>query len=303
MLCLIAADPLAGRVDMHSLSDQQRMELLVEGLSEHSKKKFQNRKRDFLPVCKWKGVECNANKDIVKVDLPETLHGNVELSYLPASVVNFTAVNEDGHPFANRVGGTVEAALLPENLENLVLICQNFHGTIDWLSLPDSITIFTVPLNKFSGSCNFRELPPRMEVMNIQGNRFSGSVALDRLPDSIKEIALAFNRFCGNLNLDKLPNNLIDLNVENNKFTGEFKLLNPPASLENVFANSNKFKAKAVVKGSWRADNLYLRKCGVEEIVDERGQPHACGFAPLQSMIYDSDDEDFGSDYSDYDTD
>ena len=68
-LQLIAADTALGRIDKMNLSDQMRMELLIEHMPDAFRAMYQNGSQEYLPVCLWMGVECDESDTVVGVSV------------------------------------------------------------------------------------------------------------------------------------------------------------------------------------------------------------------------------------------
>ena len=68
MHTLLSIDPALGRLDYDSLSDQARMEIFIDGLTEETKKHFQDPKGGFLDISEWSGVFVTDDGEVTDVD-------------------------------------------------------------------------------------------------------------------------------------------------------------------------------------------------------------------------------------------
>ena len=247
MLQLLTADPDLGRVDLFSFSDQTLMEMVIADFPDGDKATYQDDEGQFLDVCDWLGLKCDAAKRVEGIRYAFE-NKPIELRYIPSSVKTITM------PISS-LSGTLETAALPEILEVLSMGDNKLRGTVD-----------------------FTHLPSRIQEFSIYGNRFTGSAVLDSLPESLETMWIQDNTFSGTLCLTKLPPKIRVLDVSRNSFTGEFRLENPPVKLTNNFrAGLNGFSEIAIVPKDFAVS---LTKSGVTAVVDAEGNPH-----PSESRI------------------
>ena len=294
---LFAVDPTLGRLDYSSLSDQARMEIVVENLNASCM--FRNRNDTpesyYHDVCNWRGVTCNADGIVTKFqlclyDLPvsdsffhrigddiggdafitesltdrEEMYqgGSIAMEFLPDSVRVFKLK-------LLAAKGTLETMKLPHSLERFIVDGNRLHGTVDFCTLPKGLTEFVLSGNEFLGSCDFSLLPESLATLDLSRNRFEGSVKLDALPESLVMLCLDVNYLSGSVLITKLPPSIEQINISNNQFCGEFRLENLPASLRCVYAEHNRFEGTAVLPSAFRGFEITGNK--IEAAVDELG--------------------------------
>ena len=239
-----SSDSSLGRLDYDSLSDQARMEILIDGLTAESKKYYKDDNGNYIDVCDWRGVSCDTEGHIVKISrLDLYISGSVDLAFIPPHVICF------GMDFLQSTG-TLETSKLPRKIQEFDISQNKFHGTVEMAGLPDCL-----------------------EELNISSNAFTGSVALDKLPAQITEVDLSNNMFSGSIDLNNLPERLSSLDISRNAFSGEFVLTKAPQTLDEIFANRNQFCGNAIVMRNCEVQ-VSLEETGVKEIVDENGKPH-----------------------------
>ena len=245
---ILTVDQSLGRVDFGSLSDQMLMEMLIEGLTEESKKAYQDAHGMFLDVCVWPGVSCNEEEQVVRMQNVSRGEGTLFLSNLPPNMTDFVSLSA-------QLSGTLETSALPQTMQEFCIGFNNFHGTVD-----------------------FSSFPANLRSIDIHRNEFSGSVNLENLPQSMTNIGINENKFSGTLCFKRLPPNLQILCISENAFTGDFHLENIPESLFIFDAWSNAFNPTAVVPRD--VDYLHLSRSGVTKVLDEKGEthPNECGF-------------------------
>ena len=265
-----AIEPGLGRVNADSLTDQICVELLIEGFTEFSKARYKDRHGDFADVCRWRGVECDANESVVKLDLKARIETTLFLSYIPTHVTYFRVVNSF---FGQDCTSELDLRFSHSNIETIMIEKYGFSGTVDLLSLPEKVIEFSILRNNFTGNCDFTRLPSSLQRLDLSFNQFSGSVVFDSLPHTLQTLRIASNMFCGTPNLDSLPPRLSVVSMDSNDFRGVFQLLHPPDSLRTVYASMNRFSGSAVVQSDCRA-NIHLHGSKVARVIDENGTPH-----------------------------
>ena len=236
-------DANLGRVDITMLSDQNLVELLVEGFNDEAKKRYQDENGDFLEVCQWPRFRCDDDGRVIHIE----------------------SWNEI------QISGTIDLRYLPPKCEYTKFEALNLSGTLDTTLLPSCMTFFNIEQNDFHGSVDFNVLPRRMKSFDVSFNRFTGSVALDRLPDTLEYLHIFDNHFSGTLCLTKLPQALHNLAIMDNAFTGNLHLENTQNTI-SVYAGRNKFEPTAVIQKD--SGFVYLEDSGVESVFDEFGGVH-----------------------------
>ena len=294
----ITIDTSFDRIIYNSMSDQECMEVLVQGLSDASTRHFQDRNGSYLDVCDWRGVSCDAEKNVTEIDFLEGMEGTVSLSYIPQNVKSFQINRNEPPKFAEIVGGTIETAYLPDSLAFFSLLGHEFHGGVDFTNLPAVLIQCILANNRLSGSCDLSALPQELNYFDISGNQFIGSIRLDSLANKLQVLNISKNNFSGDLSFTGLPESLSDLRIEKNLFCGSFILKNPPNGLSQICANDNKFLGTAIVKRAWDCTCLLLTKNAITSVLDENGEPHPNSESCI--VEFSDDDDDFGA-FGDFD--
>ena len=240
-LLLLTLDPHLGRVDISTLSEQTLMEMVVENLSDDTKKAFQDENEMFLDVCKWRIVECDEDGQVVRCQTSCSLGGTIQLSFLPRQIFD------------------------------LALEMTDLSGTLDTSALPASFMTFSVEDNSLHGTIDFTALPRNVESFNVATNAFTSSAVLDSLPGTIENLYVGNNKFSGTLCLTRLPQGLQRLGVSNNSFTGKFHLENANDNIV-VHAMHNAFCASAVIQNQVGFVNLH--SSGIDTVLDAHGETH-----------------------------
>ena len=246
----LTADTPAGRVSHATLSDQTRMELLVADFDDRIEHYFHNDEGDFIPVCDWFGVACDAKGDVTEARWDDMVHlsGSLCLEYLPETVLVFTLINNGDKK--DTVEGTIETAKLPVDMEIFTLQGHNFQGSVDLTAFPEKLYEIDASMNALTGDMNLEKLPPRLELLNLKSNQFYGTVNLERLPQSLRFLQLSDNQMTGTLKLDELPPGLEKLGLGENKFEGSVDLAHLSRDLDFFDISMNN------LSGSVRLDAL-----------------------------------------------
>ena len=234
-----ANDSALGRIDPTMLDNQTRMELLVEGLSDESKKKYKDASGNFLDIQEWDGVYLDKDtKEIAGFTVRPRTHGAVAFEFLPDSVVTFGASRSD-------IEGTVPVELLPRGLKVFdISYIGSMNGTIDFCALPPALEICYLAGNKFTGTADLTRLPDHLESLHIDGNDFYGTLSLSNLPASLHTIWISGNEFCGCICEAKISDSLADLYASNCRFTGSFVYENLPEGANIVDLSENQISGK-----------------------------------------------------------
>ena len=234
-----------GRFDYGSLTDQTRMELLIEGFGEKARKNFQDADNFFIDVCKWETVECDRDDNVVRV----SFRSNCNKKPIPS----------------------MSLELIPPMIQSFILRSVNAGGTLETADLSQTLEIFKVTDNKFHGTVDFAHLPQHLIEFSVHHNTFSGSADLESLPEPLKRLWLYSNSFSGTLCLTKLPPNLENLDVSLNAFYDDFCLQNAPNPLRRLRISGNRFNEVAIVPSD---KFVQLKKSGVLSVLDAEGNKH-----------------------------
>ena len=285
--CLFATEaPLTlGRLNYDDISDQTRMEILIERVLPSSKRTLQDEHGAYLDVCEWKFTECDASDNVTLVRLngdATNLKAVINFSYIPPYVKHFEACWK-------ALEGTIETSELPAVLEELHLWGNMLTGTLDMTALPRGLKEMNAAENLFTGSCDLRALPPALVVLLLNENNFRGSLHLDCLPDTLVDLHLSENRFEGSVCLSKLPASLRMLSIMENILDGKFRLVNAPLGI-SVDASRNFFESPAIVQKNISA--VYLGGNCTFDVRDEDGNTHSNEEAISLIGEYDDEDDD-----------
>ena len=270
LLKLSVVDSSIGRCSIITLSDQTLMELLIEGLTQDSKKQYQSDDGAFTDCCQWPGVICNHDGDVKQFTAFQSISGNLSLDFIPRclnSIIIVSAWN------AEPVKGICDTQALPSGLEYFYIASNAFEGKFDMTKLPQTLISCNIDRNKFCGDCDLRVLPLQLESLRANTNKFSGSIYLGGLPSTLTALYLHENSLSGEIFLENLPRNLKYCDISSNSFSGQFKLLNPPETLLTMFAWDNNFEGTAVVESSARC-YVTLKRNQILAVLDESGLIH-----------------------------
>ena len=189
LLCLLSADNLAfGRVDLFSLSDQDRMELLASGFHEKDQLALQREDgRGYMDVRHWGGITCDDDGTVTGIDwwsgYSGPLHeGSFQTKYLPANLKSIWISQ-------CLLEGSFDAAVLPHTLKNLKLFYRTkFTGSFAFDALPEDLMHLDIVFAGFSGSMHLQKLPKGLRYLIAKSCSFSGAVRLDALPSQLREV-------------------------------------------------------------------------------------------------------------------
>ena len=265
---LLCADIGLGKMDPSMLSDQARMELFVENISDAFRAYFQMN-GTFLDMCEWPGMSCDEEGNITGVSLLGADGGTVCLDYFPEKVDRLSICSHYS------LAGTLNTANLPSRLEFCDIAANNFDGTVDMTKLPKPLFSLSIAQNKFSGECNLTALPAGLDTLNASENCFSGSLRLDALPEGMNTLDVSRNCFSGSVSLDNLPESLEELQICMNELSGSLALVKP-GSLYVFTAHSNRFSGKATIPSRFRDERalVTLGCTNITSVVDETGAAH-----------------------------
>ena len=184
LLCVLSVDEKLVRVDYNSLSDQMRMEMLIEGFDEKSKGKHQDKEGMYLDVCKWVCVKCDADERVVQCDMKFFISGSVELCYIPPRVKNVCI-------WHTTLTGSIDFAQVPQHMENFNFYGNQLSGCVDFTQIPQSMRYLHLKSNQVSGSADLTHLPEGLLKLSLDLNQFSGSVDLTQIPKRMSELSLS----------------------------------------------------------------------------------------------------------------
>ena len=176
------------KLDYGNMNDQQRMEVMIRDVN--NKNDFLDEDGEYKDVCKWKGVECDSNSNVVKIYWYNDL---------------------------NVKGGSIDLEYIPPNVTEFIVMSQSLNGTINVSFLPHRLLLFDMFENKLSGQLHLHNLPNHINEFFVGYNNLEGTIDLTMLPSSLEILGLNKNNFTDPINLIHLPMNLKSLWIYDNK--------------------------------------------------------------------------------------
>ena len=271
-LAVSCTDTPLGRLNYDSLSDQTRMEILLDGLNAASKERFQDKNGNFLNICELKEmIQCDADDNVTSVHFPYQLRleGCIKLAFIPPHVMTFSAQS------TRTLEGTVSTDILPKTLQFLTL-GYSFSGPFAMTALPPKMEEIEINSNKFCGSLDLHNLPENMKKIRANNNKFTGCVDLRSLPAVLEFLWINKNQLCGEIFLEKLPPALQSINLSENAFTGRIELTNLPADLIYINVGKNALRGTAVLQDRVNGNkvSILMGMNMIEQVLNEKGKAH-----------------------------
>ena len=221
---ILQPDSRFGALNPYILSDQARMESLVDGVDSSSVAVYKDDEGRYKHVCKWKDVRCNGRRRVTNIIIESALPGKVDFSFLPELTRIFSIrsfVYGDNAEIANcKVSGTLNTASLPSRITDFYSSDLNLRGSVDLRRLPQSMRCLEIENNNFSGSIYLHKLPKSFSRLVVPKNSFFGSIFLEFLPKKLSMLHMSANELSGTLQLMNLPECLWSLNLNDNFFSG-----------------------------------------------------------------------------------
>ena len=219
MFCLISiyASDALGKIDITSLTEQTKMELLIEDFG--CQEPFKSADGDYLDISEWPGVATDTDGTVTNIEWAfdqntadfQTNDRTIQLQYIPENVIDF---NISGRGML----GTVRTHDLPRRLKWFSLSSNGFSGEFDIAGLPPCIVAVCIQRNKFCGSLSIPDLPPKIEILFASDNKFSGTIDLSKLPDTMYELMLGGNAFVQELHIGMIPARTCKIQIRSNQF-------------------------------------------------------------------------------------
>ena len=260
-----ASDSNLGRFAIDDIPDQQMMELLIENLTDFSKKALQAQVTEhFNPIEVWRGVRLKADR-VTEVEWGGFTHlsGTLQLEYIPKGVKHFSCRG-------TTTEGTLQTEKLPQKITDL-LICENkLTGSVDFQAFPHSLRKILLRKNDFSGSADLTALPVNLVVLCIDQNWFAGEICLTKLPRSLVKLTLGFNKFTGEVQFENLPEALEALEVRDNKLRGNLAMKEMMPHVKYINVSNNSFLGTAVVHSSI-IPRILVKGTHIVDVIDESG--------------------------------
>ena len=270
LLPLTTIDHSLGRLDYALLSDQALMEMLFDGMEPGYKQAFQDANGNYKDICEW-GVP-NWSKDgrMVKISLVSMFFTQKQFPFacIPPLVTDFGV-------YDCRISGTLDASVLPIELEVINVGRNSLHGTLDFKALPRSLTFIVITANSFSGSCVLADLPDALTHFYAGFNKFTGEISFNALPECLEEIYLHSNNLRGSISIEKIPETLLVINIGDNAFTGDFQMLSSPRNIKQIQITGNRWSGTIVFSQDSGPMPFSLISDPATAVLDDNGNPHS----------------------------
>ena len=266
---LLCVDPALGRLDYDSLSDQALMEMLIDGMRNRSKKGLKDESGNFLDVSEWDCIEFSDEGRVAKVDLVnfKFTEKQFPFQFIPPQAILFVAFDCNLH-------GTLDTAVIPENIVQFDISINNLHGPLNFKGFPRNLETLTIAENAFCGSLVLSDLPRSLIYFDAGSNKFSGEMPLNGLPPALVGLWAHDNSLTGSINIEKLPNSIETLDLNGNKFSGDSHMRSFPDSLRLVDITGNPLSGKVVLPKISGAMKFNLEIDNFSQAVDENGDQH-----------------------------
>ena len=258
-------DPSLGRVDYASLSDEVLMEMLYDCTDDSDPEGDQI---DFSDICEWEVIVCEDDR-VTHINLngDEFTLRQFRFEFIPPLVVCFKAHCANLH-------GTLDASVLPRNLEIFKVHENALHGSVDLLSFPRKLKKIKIAVNKLEGSLQLSDLPPSLTHFDASQNEFIGEVCLNEIPPNMEELYVGGNKLTGSISIARLPASMTIIDLRGNAFSGEFQLLSFPEDLYDVNVTGNKIDKKFMLAKASGEMHFDIKADCIESVVDEAGERH-----------------------------
>ena len=217
-LCLTPDADHIGRFDPSFLTQQARMEILVQ--NSRSKSAVCTDEGDFKPISEWPGVTFNSDGEVTCLTRTwgsDLYAGTVDFRWLPETVGTLSL------PYA-KTEGLFRAVDFPRRMAEIRLRSNWLKGSVETAQLPTKLVELSLTSNQISGTINLRTLPEFMEILLLTQNKITGTVNLQHLPHWLRVLDLRANALCGDLIVANLPDSLTRLNVSYNRFMGKLEV-------------------------------------------------------------------------------
>ena len=287
-------DPSLGRLDYTMLSDQACFEIFFQDCTPIQKLRFGviRRKDDpnaYVDVCEWKGAECDAEGNVLKIlirctfmGLDEHVWNKFNFAFMPRKLTYFQF-------YQLKCSTEFSTADLPEGLEEFY-----FRGRIEqrWKfeakDIPRRIVTFDSERSRFEGTCDLTVLPSRILWLKLPNNLLTGTLDLNHLPD-MKVLELSNNAFHGSIHITHLPSTMGIVNLSGNNFSGSCVILSIPSSLIGLSVSGNNLSGTAVLlkAGNGRKCKFGFFRNRINAVNDEQGEKH-----PLSKWILEKQRKD-----------
>ena len=300
---VLTLDPLVvslGRIDIDSISDQTRMELVFAEATDGMKEVLQNTDGEFLDIGKWAILLTDSDGNVTEVNIDNAFMrtngllwkplGTLHLEYVPSTVKKLAILFTNFHGsldtaslplglqelriHSTKLTGIVALESLPGNLQKLILRENNFVGSVQLSSLPQTLLVLDLRRNAFDSSACLDHLPNAIEIINISVNKLTGTIPLGKLPIALTYFDVSSNNFSGELALDDIPKNLEHCFLDKNNFTGSISFASLKA-LKTLNVADNQLIGKALLPGVATDTNIFLFGNSIDGVLTVEGHLHS----------------------------
>ena len=271
-LCTIlrSCDPSLDRLDYTTPFDQALMEMLVFAADQDflDLDEIQDENGNYIDCCDWWRVTCTDDR-VTAIDFEELQCSEMQFpfSYIPSRVTHFNLTCGNAH-------GTLDPAILPENLIELAARVNCLHGEISMKQFPRKMQRIEISKNEFKGSLVIADIPRPMLYFLVYHNYFTGTISFDSMPENIRSFDIDENKLSGTLQIKNLPASLFALAVGGNDFTGDFQLLGNLANLRFFSIANHKFSGTIVLEETSNEMPFGIEANYITKVIDENGNPH-----------------------------
>ena len=266
---LTTIDHSLGRLDYALLSDQALMEMLFDGMDPGYKQSFQDTNGNYKDICEWGDPNWSKDGRMVKISLVSMYFTQKQFPFacIPPLVIDFSV-------FSCRINGTLDASVLPLELEKFNVGQNLLNGTLNFKAFPRSLTFIYITVNFFIGSCVLADLPDGLTHFYASLNKFSGEISMNDLPAFLEEIYLHGNNLRGSISIEKIPETLSVIDVGDNAFSGDLQLLTSPKNIRYIQITGNRWSGTIVFLHDSGPKPFSLISDPVTAVFDENGNPH-----------------------------
>ena len=275
-------DPSLGRLDYTMLSDQACFEIFIGDCTPLQKftlgvTSSEDDPDAYVDVCEWKGAECDAEGNVLKIRVYYLYLGNMDLykfnfRFLPRKLSDFDF-------FELHCNTDLSTADLPQELRRF-----RFSGRIEqrWKfeakDIPRGIHIFESESSRFEGTCDLTVLPSSINWLKLSNNLLTGAIDLNHLPETMKVLKLRNNALNGSIHITHLPERMNRLDLSWNNFSGSCTILSIPSHGFALSIDENNLSGTAVLlkrtKHTCKKHMLQFQKNRILAVRDEQGEKH-----------------------------
>ena len=255
--------------------DLPHMMAFMNRIIGETKRMFQNRNGDPLPLKLWKGLEFNDLMRVARIQITEdtgfkNVMGQFDFDKLPRMV---RAVEIGG--YGKFVTGRIDTENLPKMLEEFKVPKNSMDEPFRFERLPMRIVTLDVSGNRFTGPVALNRLPIHMEILIASENRFGGNLDLTNLPGTLRLLRLRACLFKGANSFNLLPAGIEVLDLRENQIKGQFRMTRLPPSLRELCIDGNHFEGTAILSRDVPQGWSFTDSPYIEAVVDTNGVPYS----------------------------